>query len=324
MHGADTTSARLITSSALSALLPVAAAEGIVRPNFQAPRLSFYSPSGTLIEENANTQLPRFQSLGKSSSKRKASTLISGRSGTSRAYDVLAAAAHGHSATPALAAVATPPQLSAPLPYHLRKHHDYQQVEPLPSIDDCDAQSHLPTHIRGYPAINGRKTMMDDTRMKCRSHTTVSAEDTQFGCAFSPVSGSEASRSRSHQFPIWRPSQKGKTLQESQSDHRAGSGLSLVAGYGYAMRVCFCQPYDGVGAKSNEAVVYDDLDDQCRNEIPRRAACESYSPNARIVQAAGQRSGNQAKGSRTPRRRDSVTSTGVAVRVGMLGCNGHC
>ncbi|KAL7770156.1 hypothetical protein CFE70_000089 [Pyrenophora teres f. teres 0-1] len=43
-------SRRSITSSALTTLLPIAAASGIVRPNYNTPKISFFSPSGSLIQ----------------------------------------------------------------------------------------------------------------------------------------------------------------------------------------------------------------------------------------------------------------------------------
>ncbi|KAI4620909.1 hypothetical protein J4E83_005272 [Alternaria metachromatica] len=46
---------RSITSSALTSLLPIAAASGIVRPNYDTPKISFFSPSGNLIQPEGSS-----------------------------------------------------------------------------------------------------------------------------------------------------------------------------------------------------------------------------------------------------------------------------
>ncbi|CAN9158448.1 unnamed protein product [Alternaria alternata] len=44
-----------ITSSALTSFLPIAAASGIVRPNYDTPKISFFSPSGNLIQPEGSS-----------------------------------------------------------------------------------------------------------------------------------------------------------------------------------------------------------------------------------------------------------------------------
>ncbi|PVH93584.1 hypothetical protein DM02DRAFT_220458 [Periconia macrospinosa] len=241
----NTTPGHAITSPALSALLPIAAAEGIVRANFQTPRISFYSPSGNLIEEYTGSPLPRRSSQPKPRSPSTITTSCSQIKGPSKSYDDLAATFESNPSRSAAVQVITPPQLSAPLPCHLRSHS--QQVKQPQSVDVSNAQI---TCIRVDPAVKGCGGMVLDTPVGTQSHTITSVDDTGSGCFIPSFCGSEASRSRSLKFPIWHAPKEGRTLKKHRPSQRAGNGLGLVAGH--MMRVCFCQPYDGVGGKSKE------------------------------------------------------------------------
>lgn len=280
MQAVNTTLVHSITSPALSALLPIAAAEGIVHANGQTPRISFYSPSGNLIEEEyTGSPLPGRQSNPKSCSPSTIHTSCSLIPGPSKAFDALAATFDNYPSRTAAVQVITPPQLTAPLPYHLRCHS--QQVKQSQNDDVHNAQTAC---IRVDPAVKGCGGMVLDTRVGTGSHTITSVDKTGSGCSAPSFWRSEASRSRSAKFPIWHASQKGRTPKKHRPSQRSSDGLGLLAGH--MMRALFCQPDDGVGEKSNEMGCGVGLGDQCQNENLMRAACESQSPNVRIVDAA--------------------------------------
>lgn len=92
-----------ITSSALPILLPLAAASGIVQPNYTTPHVSFYSPSGNLIQTEDSSS-PVF-----STSDHQTSTYL-----------------REPLARPAIIPLTTPPQSSIPLPLHLKKSRKKQ------------------------------------------------------------------------------------------------------------------------------------------------------------------------------------------------------
>ncbi|CAI6323498.1 unnamed protein product [Periconia digitata] len=273
-----------ITSVALSALLPIAAAEGIVRANLQTPRISFHSPSGNLIlEENITTSLPR-RWIHSKSYQRNYSLSRLGIPGRSRAWNALATAAtDDYLQAPTPMPIATPSQMIASLPHHLRceNNENRAQLPRDPDVETAMQSAFTRTRINSKLANCGDVIVGTGPDDHCRIGTTRDIENHESSVL--PRSRSEASRSRSLKFPIWHTTQKGRTPQKRRPPKRAGSGLGLVAGH--LMRVCFCQPYDGVEAKSKKTATRGSLGDQYRNKKLKRAPCESQTPNTRIVDA---------------------------------------
>jgi hypothetical protein len=105
-----------ITSSALPALLPLAAASGIVRPKHATPKLSFVTPSGNLIQTE-NGSSPISNSILPHHSKSSPTTVYN---------NILSDPVCEPPVRPALTPMTTPPTTRASLPAHLQHHHNYQ------------------------------------------------------------------------------------------------------------------------------------------------------------------------------------------------------
>ncbi|KAF1952520.1 hypothetical protein CC80DRAFT_538198 [Byssothecium circinans] len=366
-----------MTSSALSAILPIAAAEGIVRPNFKTPQLSFFTPSGNLIQTEENTSLlptkPSSSSQCPYTGAPTTSTSFYGGDGNEKpspAYNALSAAIGLPPARPALVPVpmTTPPQSSAPLPYHLRHHHNYQHPE-ASQITSSDAEENEQPHlhpqsiIRPGSAIKGCGGVVRRDSLTPRSGTPFIASTNQgfngsratlrsLSCISIGGGGARkehdkskdrsgsgsgrGSRSRrkgsscndivSSSSPLLSApaqSRKGNTLKKRRRDgvllplplpppkpqsqpqpqsrsqsrfqpHRRNVS-SIGAVTSHAMRVFFCQPYDGAGNVSSADIacgrihVGDHDHDQCHDDDNayerRRKVRESLTPNVRVVDA---------------------------------------
>ncbi|KAF2642692.1 hypothetical protein P280DRAFT_271782 [Massarina eburnea CBS 473.64] len=348
------TPSRSMTSSALSALLPIAAAEGIVRPNYKTPQLSFFSPSGNLIQtENAappptspahsplNTHYPGTPTISTSYYNNTESP----------AYDALSAAIGLPPARPAPVPMTTPPQSSAPLPYHLRHHHNYQHPELSQITSEADSESYPQSIIRPGSAIKGCGGVIRRASLTPRSGTPFAKPSSKQKLDKSERSMScmtlgEASKSRFNILSSWpSPSLKGKgnTLKKRERNempcsqhhprtHRRGeSGVSVGSAAGHAMRVLFCQPYDGAGTSSADTGCGRiPIDDHCSEVEARRKVRDSATPNVRIVdgEEAGANSADNVDGkakedrpgsTHVRARSDSGVSTGAAVRIGVVG-----
>jgi hypothetical protein len=324
---------RCVTSPALSALLPIAAAERIVQPNFKTSQLSFFSPSGNLIQtenDSSPPPLPTRRSKSRSSHQR---TRINSSSyyetaETPKAYDALAATIGLPPSRPALVPMTTPPYSKAPLPTHLRHHHNYQHPEfsQITSEADSDPDLHMntPSLIRTPSNVKGCGGVVRPdfhTSWPNTPSTSSQQRDPKSERSLSCLFLSEQNISR---FNILSP-HKGKTLKKRDPGHRRSqtqSGTSSSApAVGHLMRSCFCQPYDGAG---------DGVDGKTRKR-------DSQTPIARVVEKAGADMGGEnrvgdgvrmrggSEGGKTDRgangervRRDSGVSTGVAVRVGVV------
>lgn len=271
-------------SFALPSLLPIAAASGIVTPNYNTPKISFYSPSGNLIQPESSS------SPGTNSSE------IS-RSPTSY---------HDHSSRPtrkaaiclppvrpALLPRVTPPASSAPLPAHLRHHHNYRhreksQIEPMePSfviptavVKGCGGIVKSPSYSNTPRSgtRHDRKHSRFGSYQKNRRSTRSVVHDLRYEVNFLKAGLITAA------FASCGPSRKGKTpqkrhrarnraavdalMQGKKNDIDSGSvkpvtemeekgripttlhehdhgALGLLTGH--ILRICFCQPYDGAG-----------------------------------------------------------------------------
>ncbi|KAH8725134.1 hypothetical protein GQ44DRAFT_826932 [Phaeosphaeriaceae sp. PMI808] len=118
---------QLITSSALKSLLPIAAASGIVHKNYNTPRISFFSPSGNLIQPEGSS------SPETTVSKRGGSPPTSPSNyGTLEKHSTpqtVLAVGSLPPARPTLVPMTTPPTPAVPLPAHLRYRHNYPHPE---------------------------------------------------------------------------------------------------------------------------------------------------------------------------------------------------
>ncbi|KAH7350490.1 hypothetical protein BKA66DRAFT_476185 [Pyrenochaeta sp. MPI-SDFR-AT-0127] len=141
---ATETPRRLLTSSALSSLLPIAAATGIVRRNYNTPNISFYSLSGNLI------QLERISVPGKSAYDFYGSLSI-----TTSYYNKHAAL--------------------APLPAHPKYRHDYQRYEG-PQID-----SHK-SLIMSNSSVAGCGGVVTNNSSKCQTEAARVPHKTTSRC----------------------------------------------------------------------------------------------------------------------------------------------
>lgn len=133
------TPSRLITSSALMSLLPIATASGIVRPNYNTPKISFYSPSGNLIQPEG--YLTPAESMSEYGSLAITTTLYHDKTNLPSANNTLLATPCLPAARPSLLPMSTPPTSKAPLPTHLRHHHNYRH----PELSQISTYESLPT-----------------------------------------------------------------------------------------------------------------------------------------------------------------------------------
>jgi hypothetical protein len=144
---------RSITSSALTSLLPIAAASGIVRPNYDTPKISFFSPSGNLIQPEGSST-PGTTSASDFSGSPTVTTSYYDNRTTTVTYRAFPPTTCLPPPRPSLRPMSTPPMSSVPLPAHLRFHHNYRRAEqsqidstvsstesfilPAPLVQGCD------------------------------------------------------------------------------------------------------------------------------------------------------------------------------------------
>lgn len=144
---------RSITSSALTSLLPIAAASGIVRPNYDTPKISFFSPSGNLIQPEGSST-PGTSSASDFSGSPTVTTSYYDTRTTPAACSAFPKTTCLPPPRPSLKPMTMPPTSSAPLPARLRFHHNYRRPEqsqidstvgstesfivPAPPVHGCD------------------------------------------------------------------------------------------------------------------------------------------------------------------------------------------
>ncbi|KAF2116390.1 hypothetical protein BDV96DRAFT_51413 [Lophiotrema nucula] len=207
---------RSITSSALPILLPLAAASGIVRPNHATPQLSFYSPSGNLIQ--ADDAFPPTPPPASSSYYQTTYTTAGDARGIGP--EPLA--------RPVLLPATTPP--SIPLPRHLQQgqhhHHAHSHIVPqtvVPStVKGCDGVVRARSLQPRSGVRRGRESLKSSHSLSSR----LSEQDGSRSCCSLPQRVRRPGPSR------W-----------SKRARRAAIGPLA----GWTLRVCFCQPFDGAG-----------------------------------------------------------------------------
>ncbi|KAF9741222.1 hypothetical protein PMIN06_011586 [Paraphaeosphaeria minitans] len=330
---------RSITSSALASLLPIAAAEGIVHQNLTSPQLAFYSPSGNLIQTLSAS--PARTPTSSSRSRSRSESYFSGTPTTKTSYynganlpsaqSALSVAFANPPARPALVPLTTLPQSIAPLPEHLRHQHKYHRVERLSIGSVCDSEIALPSQaimiansqvlgcggvirppnldphsgVRQYPPKRSRiGQSMSCLRTREANHLAVNT---------SSLLSSNSSCKRGDRTPAKEIRKKGKTLRKRRVLQMDTVPDKDVIGLGaaHALRVCFCQPYDGVGTHTAGVGCGGAATTQPGEHLDESRASPTglreSTPNYRIVAEA------TTKGKRRVRR-DSAVSVGAVGR----------
>lgn len=292
-------------SSTLSSRPPIAAAEGIVKPNLNTPQISFFSPSGNLVHASISP-------LPSASSSRSnldvnylgapitSTSYYSNDTGASVAHSALSEAADLSCARPAAVSTNIEPQSTVPLPEHLRYYRNCLRAEkpdksPAPDSGPLSPPTITPVSaVKGCGGIIRSKSLLphsgippppDHSPQQCRSGKLVSNLLSKRELS-SPRPGLASTQSF----------RKGNTLKKRAHQRPSSdSSSSLGPMAGNALRICFCQPYDGAG--------------DARHAPPGR---DTETPNARIVDggAGGPQDRGCDKGNRRARR-DSAVSVGT-------------
>lgn len=273
------TTRRSITSSALTSLLPIAAASGIVQPNYNTPKISFYSPSGNLIQPEASSSPDAYSPPSIPSTAGTSHRRSSKKNPTSRPYGT----AYLPPSRPHLVPMTTPPTTVAPLPYHIRHHHNYQHIErsiissceslidPSPSIKGCGGIVRTPdlTPRSGIIETSPRRIRYDaqqNQRQSLRSHLHDLHSDAGFyksryiALAAQAIGPSSQKKSKkNYPKPLHKRHMTSKrpaapkhcmtvARKRSSPEQKRKSAVGPLAGH--ALRICFCQPYDGAGNRT--------------------------------------------------------------------------
>lgn len=272
---------RSITSSALTSLLPIAAASGVVRANYNTPKISFYSPSGNLIQPEGSSS-PEFSKSASSSPTRP--PLYHNETKRSSAHKTLSATACSPPARPTLVPLTTLPAITAPLPSHLMHHHNYRHKE-RSQIDPCESVIESAPPVKGCGGVvrprsspphtgithPSHKTTTPRSQHRCRSTRSLIHDlrsDASFyksryiALACSPAPRRRDNRKTLHKRPVTkgpasalRPKLNSTRAVATEQKRRAApihkhEKIVLGPRAGHVLRICFCQPYDGAGTSS--------------------------------------------------------------------------
>lgn len=314
---------RSITSSALESLLPIAANSGIVQPNYNTPKISFYSPSGNLIQPESSSP------AGTSASEYGGSPTIT-TSHYNRQNIHQASLAKSLPIRPSLVPMTTPPIQKTPLPLHLRHHHNYRQRE-QPQIIPGESSVLKGRSVKGCDGVVRENSLTPRSGVffphgKDRIHRSsrLAIHDLKTEAKFYKSRLLTLAATQSFVPSI----RKGKTLQKrrvhsyntyakkphmTRSRTRKGGYREEVLGpfAAHTLRVCFCQPYDGEsvstrGINVGACMTGDDFFPDGKPDVDRDMKdVERLLPNARVV---GSRRRSEGVESRGKHRRDSVPS----------------
>jgi hypothetical protein len=348
-----------ITSSALTSLLPIASASGIVQTNYNTPKISFYSPSGRLIQPEC-------------SSSPEANTSIRGASPTvtTSYYNKTIASSKRHTlasipylppARPSLVPMTTPPTTTAQLPAHLRHHHNYRHpeksqivpceslVESTPAVKGCDGIVRIDSlspisgvlhspHTKMKPNSNKRhrssRSFIRDVKSDANFYKSRLIHFAVQSCGTTSVEmGRKRDRSMlrkqytTHSDPMHPPAHGGKPLNRSTGKgsqpiqttsklrmNRKGDKEILGPVTGHTLRICFCQPYDGVGKQTRIAATSDFCSNTSDPKAPiagRGPVNYEIEPATRIVRSAAQK--------RKATRKGKISSATAAFSGGKKG-----
>ncbi|KAF3050314.1 hypothetical protein E8E11_000429 [Didymella keratinophila] len=313
-----------ITSSALTSLLPIAAASGIVRPNYKTPKISFYSPSGNLIQLESSS--PQGTSPpGHSDSPTFTSSYYNRQ-------DVNAGSSAGNlTIRPPLVPMTTPPTPKTPRPSHLRHHHNYRRPE-LSQISSFESSVTPKGPIKGCDGVVRENSLTPRSGVffphgkdKVPRSGRLAVHDLKAEAKF--YKARLITFAAAHSFAPSIP--KGKTLQKQHihnyntytrkpnihdDDHRRGGYRQDVLGplAAHVLRVCFCQPYDGAGVPTRATAAGACLAGEPYSmsgklKVDRSTkGAERSLPNARVIGSGRHSEGGDTK---RPRRDSAVSST---------------
>jgi hypothetical protein len=277
---------RSITSSALTSLLPIAAASGIVHPNYNTPKISFFSPSGNLIQPEGSST-PGTTSISDFSGTPTVTTSYYNKN-TPATYSAFPATTCLPPPRPSLRPMTTPPTSSAPLPAHLRHHHNYSRPEqsqidstidstssiivPAPEVKGCGGimgtenliphngmrHSHETKSRLSYRRHRSARSFVDDLRYEARCHrarliTAIITSCTSTGkgrvLRKRQVAGRRAAAATAYSTLPRNPTGEAarkKRMHKRHAKNKRDVGL-LGPLAAHMLRICFCQPYDGAG-----------------------------------------------------------------------------
>jgi hypothetical protein len=276
---------RLITSSALTSLLPVATASGIVHANYNTPKISFYSPSGNLIQPEGSSS-PAFTTPATGSP----ATISSGYNSPDRStFNRPQPSACLPPSRPTLVPMTTPPVTTAPLPEHLRHHHNYRRPE-RSQIGSCESLIESTQPVRGCGGVvrtpdlglhrglrqppshkKNKADMQHKQRQSTRSKIRDFASDARFyksryialAAQACESSQNKSNKKRSRTMLRKRqmasdkvhacvyPPPQGPRSTQKRDDKPEKAILGPLTGH--ALRICFCQPYDDAGKSTRVA-----------------------------------------------------------------------
>ena len=316
---------RSITSSALSSLLPIAAASGIVRPNYNTPKTSFYSPSGNLIQPESSS--PQATSPSEYGSSPTITTSYYNRQNANAA-----SSAGSLPIRPSLVPMTTPPMHKTPFPPHLRHHHNCRQPE-MSQIGSCEPPVTLNGPVKGCDGVvrensltprsgifcphgNDRahrsiKLMMHDLRAEAKFYTARFLALAAAQC-FAPSipKGRTLQKRHVHNYNTYARKPHTSEMVARKGRYREEVVGSLAA---HALRVCFCQPYDGAGKRTRATAAgacmaggASPANGKSKGDEDAKDG-EGSLPNARVVGSGRRSEGGDAK--RTARRDSAVSST---------------
>ncbi|KAF1936143.1 hypothetical protein EJ02DRAFT_101262 [Clathrospora elynae] len=345
-----------ITSSALSSLLPIAAASGIIRPNYNTPKISFFSPSGNLIQPEGSLTPGTTSASDFSGSP---TTTTSYYNTTTRSTYSAFPSTCLPPARPSLRPMTTPPTSSAPLPAHLRHHHNYRHVEksqidstvdstesfivPAPAIKGCDGvvrsgsftfRSILrPFHDKTEESPERKhhrsaRAFASDVKYEARFHKARLITAAVTSCTTAGKGKkirkrrAESKRAAAHAYTV-----TGTPVSKKSNGKDVGLLGPLT---GHALRICFCQPYDGAGKQTADTLC---MSRPAGTSTPKRQShvkevdADTVLPNARVVSGNYRNEGNVRKrkqgagtvGRHTRVRSDSAVSIGAALRTATVG-----
>jgi hypothetical protein len=227
-----------ITSSALPILLPLAAASGIVFPNRATPKLSFFSPSGNLIQlEHSSSPAP--------------SSILPYRSKslpTSVYNEIISNPVYEPPVRPAPVPLTTPPTTTAHLPAHLRHHHNYQHPAHshiIPQTPEKSLEiSNGGTHVKGCGGVVRTKSLRPHSRVKQPGSTKRRTRWSS--CSISKSEVPYFVRRPSLQLHNGTAKGRVNDLETREEDGASKPHVRVLGTLepltGHILRVCFCQP----------------------------------------------------------------------------------
>ncbi|KAI8935450.1 hypothetical protein NX059_008023 [Plenodomus lindquistii] len=342
-HRRPDTTAHSMKSFALTSLLPIAAASGIVTPNYNTPKISFYSPSGNLIQPDSSSSPGTNSSDFDDTPKNPNKSYYHDSRSTPLCTALPRATCASPTSRPALVPMTTPPIFSNPMPEHLRHHHNYRHPElsqiestesfvvPAPAVRGCGGMVKSPS----FTPRSGTRHQHDKSKSRSGSRhmhnrsTKSIVHNLRFEVNFykagligkaatccGPNRNGEILRKRhvaNTRTHVGSPSYSQKNSRSATStmfveekgrlpstspkpDH---STLGPLAGQ--ALRVCFCQPYDGVGRTTHAAAA----------DMPCMSKSRSAPDGVGVVQAKRTRASSKALDGELPNSRIVDKSRGL-------------